>query len=70
MKPGDVVVIGAFDDVPEHWFQVEAVFDDCITGVALTGPLTGEYGEPELNMVVRVLTAEEVQQGTDQSQQA
>jgi hypothetical protein len=23
MKPGDVVVIGAFDEVPEHWFQVE-----------------------------------------------
>jgi hypothetical protein len=64
MKPGDVVVIGAFDDVPEHWFQVEDVLDDCITGVALTGPLQGEYGEPELIMVVRVLTAEEVQQGT------
>ena len=64
MKPGDVVVIGAFDDVPEHWFQVEDVLDDCITGVALTGPLTGEYGEPALDMVVRVLTAEEVQQGT------
>lgn len=70
MKPGDVVVIGAFDEVPEHWFQVEEVLDDCITGVALTGPLTGEYGEPELNMVVRVLTAEEVQQGTQHSQQA
>lgn len=64
MKPGDVVVIGAFDEVPEHWFQVEDVLDDCITGVALTGPLAGEYGEPELHMVARVLTAEEVQQGT------
>lgn len=70
MKPGDVVVIGAFDEVPEHWFQVEEVLDDCITGVALTGPLAGEYGEPELTMVVRVLTAEEVQQGTQHSQQA
>lgn len=64
MKPGDVVVIGAFDDVPEHCFRVDEVHDDCITGVALTGPLAGEYGEPELHMVVRVLTAEEVQQGT------
>ncbi len=70
MKPGDVVVIGAFDDVPEHWFQVEDVLDDCITGVALTGPLAGEYGEPELDMVIRVVTAEEVQQGTQHSQQA
>jgi hypothetical protein len=70
MRPGDVVVIGAFEDVPEHWFQVEDVLDDCITGVALTGPLAGEYGEPEIRMVVRVLTAEEVQQGTQHSQQA
>lgn len=70
MRPGDVVVIGAFDEVPEHWFQVEEVLDECITGVALTGPLAGEYGEPELNMVVRVLTAEEVRQGTQHSQQA
>lgn len=70
MRPGDVVVIGAFDDVPEHWFQVEDVLDDCITGVALTGPLQGEYGEPELGMVVRVLTPEEVKQGTQHSQQA
>ena len=70
MKPGDVVVIGAFDEVPEHWFQVEEVLDECITGVALTGPLAGEYGEPELTMVVRVVTAEEVLQGTQHSQQA
>jgi hypothetical protein len=70
MRPGDVVVIGAFDEVPEHCFQVEDVLDDFITGVALTGPLQGEYGEPELHLVVRVLSAEEVQQGTDQSQQA
>lgn len=32
MKPGDVVVIGAFDEVPEHWFRVEEVLDECITG--------------------------------------
>lgn len=70
MKPGDVVIIAAFDEVPEHWFQVEEVLDDCITGVALTGPLAGEYGEPELHMVVRVVTVEEVQQGTPDSQQA
>ena len=70
MRPGDVVVIAAFDEVPEHWFRVEEVHDDCITGVALTGPLSGEYGEPEIHMVVRVVTAEEVQQGTQHSQQA
>jgi hypothetical protein len=67
MKPGDVVVIGAFDEVPEHLFQVEEVFEDCISGVALTGPLQGEYGEPELSMVIRVLDPEEARLGTQQS---
>jgi hypothetical protein len=67
MKPGDVVVIGAFDEVPEHWFRVDEVFEDCIAGVALTGPLQGEYGEPELSMIIRVLDPAEARQGTQQS---
>ena len=67
MRPGDVVAIAAFDDVPEHLFQVEEVLTDCITGVALTGPLAGEYGEPELSMVIRVLDPDEVRLGTQQS---
>ncbi len=67
MKPGDVVVIAAFDDVPEHLFQVDEVFEDCVTGVALTGPLQGEYGEPELSMIIRVLDPEEARLGTQQS---
>jgi hypothetical protein len=50
---GSIVVIAAFDEVPEHRFLVEAVYEDCITGVALTGPLAGEYGEPPLDMVLR-----------------
>ena len=68
MKPGDVVVIGAFDEVAEHWFRVDDVFEDCVTGVALTGPLQGEYGEPELSMVIRVLDPAEVALGTPESQ--
>ena len=64
MKPGDVVVIGAFDEVPEHWFQIDEVLEDCVTGVALTGPLAGEYGEPEIDMIVRVVDPEEVAQGS------
>lgn len=55
LRPGDVVVIGAFDDVPEHHFRIEEVLDDCVTGMALTGPLAGEYGEPEFGQIVRVL---------------
>ncbi|KUJ85190.1 hypothetical protein AVO45_16925 [Ruegeria marisrubri] len=56
LKPGDVVVIRAFDDVPEHLFLVDEVFEDCVTGTALTGPLAGEYGEPALDLIVRVVS--------------
>jgi len=55
IKPGDVVVIGGFDDIPEHQFQVEEVYEDLVTGTVLTGPLAGEYGEPELGMIVQVI---------------
>ena len=53
--PGCTVLIAAFDDVPEHSFLVEEVFEDCITGIAQTGPLAGAYGEPDLSLVIRVL---------------
>lgn len=56
LTPGCVVLISAFDDVPEHEFEVEEVLDDLVTGVALTGPLAGEYGEPDLEMILRVLS--------------
>ena len=39
MRAGDVVVIAAFDEVPEHLFRIDEVLDDCVTGVALSGPL-------------------------------
>ena len=68
MAPGDVVLIRAFDDVPEHLFRVEEVYEDCIGGTALSGPFQGEYGEPELSMVIRVLDPEEVPLGTQESQ--
>ena len=56
LTPGCIVLIAAFDDVPEHQFEVEEVFEDIVTGVALTGPLAGEYGEPDLEMILRVLS--------------
>ena len=52
LRPGDVVLIAGFDDIPTHRFEVAFVFDDCIGGYSLEGPLTGEYGEPELDMVL------------------
>ena len=56
ITPGCTVLIAGFDDLPAHQFLVEEVFEDCITGTALTGPLTGEYGEPDLDLVVRGLS--------------
>ena len=58
LTPGCVVLIAAFDDVPEHTFRVEEVFEDCVTGIALTGPFAGEYGEPEIELILRVLATE------------
>jgi hypothetical protein len=57
LTPGCTVLIAAFDDVPEHRFLVEEVVEDCITGTAQTGPLAGEYGEPDLSLVIKVLQA-------------
>ena len=54
--PGCIVLIAAFDDIPEHSFLVDAIYEDCITGIAQSGPLAGEYGEPDLALVVRVLS--------------
>ena len=55
IRPGDVVVIGGFDDIPDHQFQVEEVFEDLVTGTVLTGPLAGEYGEPDREMIKAVI---------------
>ena len=56
ITPGSTVLIAGFDDIPSHQFLVDEVFEDCITGTALSGPLAGEYGEPDLALVVRVLS--------------
>ena len=56
IKPGDVVVIVGFDDIPDHQFQVEEVYEDLVMGTVLTGPLAGEYGEPDREMIVEVIS--------------
>ena len=56
IKPGDVVVIGGFDDIQDHQFQVEEVYEDLVTGTVLTGPLAGEYGEPDIEMIVEIIS--------------
>jgi len=52
MTEGDIVTIRAIDDIPEHLFQVEEIFEDHITGIALSGPLRGCYGEPDLELIL------------------
>lgn len=64
MKPGDVLMIRAFDELPEHLFRIETVEEDHVTGVALTGPLAGAYGEPDVSMIIKVLGPDEAGQGT------
>ena len=54
IKRGDVVTIIGFDDIPKLQFRVDEVHQDFITGLAVTGPLAGEYGEPEIDMVLGV----------------
>ena len=51
LREGSTVVVVAFDDVPEHLFLVQSVEDDCVTGIALSGPLKGSYGEPPIDLI-------------------
>jgi len=43
ITPGCTVLLAGFDDIPAHAFLVEEVFEDLVTGTALTGPFAGEY---------------------------
>lgn len=54
LKEGDIVVIRAFDGWPEHLFEVDQVFDDCVSGYSLTGPLEGAYGKPGFELILPV----------------
>jgi hypothetical protein len=38
----------------EHYFLVEEVFDDLVSGYSLTGSLKDVYGEPELGLIKKV----------------
>ena len=56
ITPGTRVLIRVFDDVPKHVFEVHTIEDGYVTGMALTGPLAGEYGEPDIELVLQVLS--------------
>jgi hypothetical protein len=56
LHPGSVVLIAEFDDLPEHQFEIEEIYEDIVTGFALSGPLKGEYGEPPRELILRVIS--------------
>jgi hypothetical protein len=37
---------------------VDEVYEDLVTGTVLTGPLAGEYGEPEIELITAVIPQE------------
>jgi hypothetical protein len=55
LHKGAVVIIAAFDEVPEHQFVIHTVELDCVTGTALTGPLAGAYGEPGIDLIKAIV---------------
>ena len=53
IRPGCIVLIAGFDDIPEHEFRIEEIYEEFVTGMALSGPFAGEYGEPDKEMIVK-----------------
>ena len=56
IKLGCIVLIEGFDDIPEHEFRIDEVYEEFITGMALSGPFAGEYGEPDIEMIVKLIS--------------
>ena len=51
LRPGCIVLIASFDEIPEHEFRIEEIYEEFVTGMALSGPFAGEYGEPDLSLI-------------------
>ena len=56
IKPGCIVLIAGFDDIPEHEFRIEEIYEEFVTGMALSGPFAGEYGEPDKEMIAKLIS--------------
>ena len=56
LSPGCIVLIAGFDDIPEHEFRIEEIYEEFVTGMALSGPFAGEYGEPDIEMIVKLIS--------------
>jgi hypothetical protein len=55
LQDGSIVLLHALDDYPEHHFEIWEVYDDCVTGYSLDGPLIGVYGEPDRALIKAVV---------------
>ena len=58
IRPGCIVLIAGFNDIPEHEFRIEEIYEEFVTGMALSGPFAGEYGEPEIELITAVIPQE------------
>ena len=56
LSPGCIVLIEGFDNIPEHEFRIEEIYEEFVTGMALSGPFAGEYGEPDIEMIVKIIS--------------
>ena len=58
LQPGYIVLVAGFDDIPEHQFQVDEVYEGLVTGTVLTEPFAGKHGEPEIELITAVISQE------------
>ena len=56
LSPGCIVLIEGFDDIPEHEFRIDEIYEEFVTGMALSRPFAREYGEPDKEMITAVIT--------------
>ena len=56
LRPGCIVLLAGLDDIPEHEFRIEEIYEAFVTGMALSGPFAGEYGEPDIEMIAKLIS--------------
>jgi hypothetical protein len=67
VESGDIVVIKSYNEAykeapiaselegwEEHFFLVDEVYEDLVTGRSISGVLSGTYGEPDFTLIKKV----------------
>ncbi len=47
IRPGCIVLIAGFDDIPEHKFLIEEIYEGVRYRYGSLGPFAGGHGEPD-----------------------